>query len=86
MMSLLTLRGGTITSALTTFLSGITGMFAILVLEAAIPSSVVWRTLHCELPADMILQKKFKHFAKKITSIKLVPTSPKIFGILTAVK
>jgi len=51
--------GATITLALTTFLSGITGLFAILALEAAMPSFVVWRTLHCELPADMILGKNF---------------------------
>jgi hypothetical protein len=58
MMSLITLRGATKTLALATFLFGIAGMFAILALEATMPSSTLWRTLRCELPADMILQKK----------------------------
>jgi hypothetical protein len=65
MMSLITSRGVTKTSALTTFLSGITGLFAILALEAAKPSSILWRTLRCELLANMILKKKIQPFCKK---------------------
>jgi hypothetical protein len=37
----------------------------ILALEAAKPSSVLWRTLRCELPADMILQKLIQPFWQK---------------------
>jgi hypothetical protein len=38
------------------------------------------------MPPDMILKKKINHFAKKITPMKLVPVSPKIFGIIKAIK
>jgi len=87
-MSSITSRGATKTLALTTFLSRIIGLFVILALEAAMSSSILWRTLRCELPTDMILQNKIQPFwqKKKITVMKLVPVSPKNFGIITAVK
>jgi hypothetical protein len=40
-------KGATITSALTTFHSGMTGLLAILALEAALPSSVGLYTASC---------------------------------------
>jgi len=40
-------------------------LFAILALEAAMPSSVLLRTLHCELLPDIILQKKIQPFCQK---------------------
>jgi hypothetical protein len=48
----------------TTFHSAITGRSIILALRAALSLSVLWRTLHCGLPADMILQKSPTRFAK----------------------
>jgi hypothetical protein len=62
---LITSRRATKTLALTILLSGIIGLFAILALEAAKPSSVLWRTLSCELAADMILQKLIQPFWQK---------------------
>jgi hypothetical protein len=41
MMSLITLKGATNTLSQTTFLSGMTGLLAILALEATLPSSVL---------------------------------------------
>jgi len=65
-----------------TFLSAIIGRSMILALRAALSPSVLWRTLRCGLPADMILQKRPTRFAKN---------NPKIFllghiKIITAVK
>jgi hypothetical protein len=53
-----------------TFLSAITGRSMILARRAALSSSVLWRTLRCGLPVDMILQKRPIRFAKD---------NPKIF-------
>jgi hypothetical protein len=36
----------------------------ILALRASLSPSVLWRTLRCGLPADMILQKRPTRFAK----------------------
>jgi hypothetical protein len=41
----------------TTFLSAMTGLSINLALRAALPPSVLFRTLRYGLPADMILQK-----------------------------
>jgi hypothetical protein len=48
----------------TTFLSAVTGKSIILALRAALSPSVLWRTLLCGLPADIILQKRPTRFAK----------------------
>jgi hypothetical protein len=55
----------------TTFCSGMTGRSMILILIAALSPSVLWRTLHCGLPADMIMRKRPTRFAKD--------NNPKIF-------
>jgi hypothetical protein len=46
----------------TTFLSTMTGRSIILALRAALSPSVLCRTLHCGLPADMVLQKNPTRF------------------------
>jgi hypothetical protein len=42
----------------TTFRSTMTGQSIILALRAALSPSVLYRTLRCGLPVDMVLQKK----------------------------
>jgi hypothetical protein len=69
-----------------TFLSAITGQSMILALRAALSPSVLWRTLHCGLLADMILQKRPTRFAKINPKIFLLGHIKFFFGIITAVK
>jgi len=68
-----------------TFLSAITGQSMILARRAALSPSVLWRTLRCELPADMILQKRPTRFAKNNPKIFLLGHK-NFFGIIKAVK
>jgi hypothetical protein len=63
-MSWILSRGATIISEWTTFRSAMTGQSIILAPRAALSPSVLWRTLRCGLPADMVLQKKPTRFAK----------------------
>jgi hypothetical protein len=48
----------------TTFLSPMTMRSIILALRAVMSPFVLWRTLGCGLPADMVLQKRPRRFAK----------------------
>jgi hypothetical protein len=68
----------------TTFHSAMTGRSIILALRAALSPFVLWQTLRCGLPVDMILQKKPARFAKKI--IPKYSCLWKKLGIIMAVK
>jgi hypothetical protein len=57
----------------------------ILILIAALSPSVLWRTLRCGLPADMILQKRPIRFAKN-NNPKIFLLGHKKMDIITAVK
>lgn len=63
------------TSAQTIFLSVIACLFSILALSAAMPSSILWRTLRWELLEDIVLQKNNQKVAKEnnTNEILLVP-------------
>jgi len=68
----------------TTFHSVMTGRSMILILIAALSPYVLWRTLRCGLPADMILQKKPTRFAKT-NNPKIFLLGHKNLSIITAV-
>jgi len=69
-------RGATIISGIRIFLSGISCLFAILALVAAIPSFVLCLTLRWELPKDTFFEKKCKEiYSKKNTTKMLKPVS-----------
>jgi hypothetical protein len=55
----------------TTFLSAMTVRSIVLALRAVLSPSVLWQTLRCGLPADMVLQKRPTRFAKT--------NNPKVF-------
>jgi hypothetical protein len=57
----------------------------ILALRAALSPSVIWGTLRCGLPADMILQKRPTRFAKNNPKIFLLGHKKK-FSIIMGVK
>jgi hypothetical protein len=58
-------RGATITSALSTFLSGIACQFSTFAKEAARASSVLCRTLRWELPAEIFLKRSQRNICPK---------------------
>jgi len=69
----------------TTFLSAMTVQSIILALRAVLSPSILWRTLHCGLPADMVLQKRPTRFAKT-NNPKVFLLGHKNLSIITAVK
>jgi hypothetical protein len=69
----------------TTFRSAMTGRSMILILIAALSPSVLWRTLRCGLPADMIMQKRQTRFSKS-NNLKIFLLGHKNLSIITAVK
>jgi len=77
-------QGATRISALITFLFGMTGLFIILALEAAMSSSVLCQTLYYELLVDMILQKDSQKDRPRITSEILGSVSPKNLALYSS--
>jgi len=81
-------RGATIMSDLTKFRSRMTCLLSMQALVATIHSSVLYLTLHWELPEIIFLKKKInaKNICPKIPQKMSNLVSPKTIGIITAVK